>query len=455
MSRFANGILSKSAIGRREYVIASTVVIGLRLAVDYLVARFVFQQTLPLSYYVKPGFIIAFLDGGADAESGVFYTWMFTVALPFVFVGMLLSWKRAQDVGWNPLLCVFNLLTPLIWILTVTLAAAPQGFGRANSTQTIFEHYVSRNAVKRSFQAIIFSVAVSSGLVIIGTMLLSTYGGILFMGVPFVIGYAAGAVECAHGAERHDALRSSFVSFLLLGFVLMIGGLEGAICLLMAFPIALPFVYIGALSAVKEAEVRGARAAHGTIFMVIALIPVLQLSEAFTMPQPPLRQVTTAVIVNAPPTEVWRNVISFPQLAEPKELMFKAGIAYPINAEIDGRGVGAVRHCNFSTGSFVEPITEWDAPRRLRFSVTKQPPPMHELSPYNIHPRHLDGYLQCEKGQFQLVALPGSRTKLVGTTWYRDSIWPQQYWSIYSDNIIHSIHHRVLSHIKNLAEAGK
>ena len=55
------------------------------------------------------------------------------------------------------------------------------------------------------------------------------------------------------------------------------------------------------------------------------------------------------------------------------------GITYPTHAE----GVGAIRKCNFTTGRFLEPITIWDEPNLLEFSVLDQPPPMVEWSIYN------------------------------------------------------------------------
>ena len=73
-----------------------------------------------------------------------------------------------------------------------------------------------------------------------------------------------------------------------------------------------------------------------------------------------------------------------------------------------GQGVGAVRHCVFSTGPFVEPITAWDEPRRLEFAVTQNPPPMHEWSPYrDLTPRHLHGYLG-RRGAAERVTPTGS-----------------------------------------------
>jgi hypothetical protein len=145
-----------------------------------------------------------------------------------------------------------------------------------------------------------------------------------------------------------------------------------------------------------------------------------------------------------------RNRVS--QLAEPSEFIFKTGIAYPTNATITGQGVGAVRHCNFSTGSFVEPITIWNEPNLLQFDVVDQPEPMKELSPYDIHPNHLHGYWVSKKGQFKLNRLANGHTLLEGTTWYVNRIKPGFYWTLWSDYIVHSIHERVLEHIKTESE---
>ena len=66
-----------------------------------------------------------------------------------------------------------------------------------------------------------------------------------------------------------------------------------------------------------------------------------------------------------------------------------------------GSGVGAERHCIFTTGEFVEPITTWDEPRQLAFNVREQPDPMIELTPYrHIHPPHLDLAFRSVRGEF-------------------------------------------------------
>ncbi len=122
----------------------------------------------------------------------------------------------------------------------------------------------------------------------------------------------------------------------------------------------------------------------------------------------------------------------------------------------EGSGVGAVRYCEFSTGPFVEPITAWEPPHRLAFDVAEQPHPMRELSPWGaITPPHLEETLHCRRGEFRLVALPDGRTRLEGRTWYAMDLWPQAYFKLWADDLIHRIHVRVLDHIESLAEAPR
>jgi hypothetical protein len=148
--------------------------------------------------------------------------------------------------------------------------------------------------------------------------------------------------------------------------------------------------------------------------------------------------------------------VGFSELPPPGELVFHLGIAHPLRARIESSGVGAVRHCEFSTGSFVEPITRWEPPTRLSFDVVQQPDPMEEWSPYrHVNAPHLVDSMRSKRGEFRLIALPGGRTRLEGSTWYELEMFPQAYWTLWSDALIHAIHHRVLRHIKRLSEGGR
>src|SRR5258705_12436210 len=76
--------------------------------------------------------------------------------------------------------------------------------------------------------------------------------------------------------------------------------------------------------------------------------------------KPPRFVVRTSIDIQARPDEVWRQVVAFAEIPPPTEMLFRAGIAYPIRAEVTGRGVGAMRPCIFSPWTFFEPIEGWD-----------------------------------------------------------------------------------------------
>jgi len=188
------------------------------------------------------------------------------------------------------------------------------------------------------------------------------------------------------------------------------------------------------------------------VILLTLSVPALMAFEDQQHEKEEVRAVITSIDIKASPATVWKSVVAFPELEAPTEFIFRTGIAYPINATITGQGVGAIRYCNFSTGSFVEPITVWDEPKLLQFSVEEQPVPMKELSFQNVDPKHLHGYWVSRKGQFKLIPLKDGGTRLEGSTWYYNKINPDWYWTIWSDYIVHQIHNRVLHHIKKQAE---
>ena len=286
----------------------------------------------------------------------------------------------------------------------------------------------------------------------LSTAVLTTYGLALFLAMPFGLGYVAALL---YGARRRRSMGASIGVGLLAtaatAALLVAVAAEGAICIAMAIPLALPLAAAGAAVAHRG---RRAGAPGVQAFGAIAVaVPLLMGVEAGADRRPVPHPVTTSIVVDAPPETVWRHVVEFPPLPPPTEAAFRAGIAYPTSATIEGRGPGAVRRCRFSTGDFVEPITVWDRPRRLAFSVAEQPAPMRELSPWgDVHPPHLDGFLRSRRGEFRLKRLPGGRTLLEGTTWYENRMWPARYWQAWSDGLIHTIHRRVLRHVAAQAE---
>jgi len=328
------------------------------------------------------------------------------------------------------------------WIFMVVLVFAPS----RPVPELAGENAVVETKLLAAFKGIAAGVAI--GLVSLGlhALLLHRYNAAVFLGTPFTMGAAAGwfynrgTLQNAGPTARLGAL-TVFIA----GLASLLFALEGVVCIAMALPLLLP---VGMLGALVGRAVRGEHLASRAALMLAVVLPGSAALESRLL-RPPLREVATAIEIDAPPGKVWPHVIAFSDLPEMPAWFFRLGIAYPVRARIEGAGPGAIRRCEFSTGAFVEPITTWDPPRRLGFDVVAQPPPLHEWSPYrDLHPPHLDGTMRSRRGEFRLVALPGGRTRLEGSTWYELDLAPQAYWSIWSDLIVHRIHRRVLEHIR-------
>jgi hypothetical protein len=226
--------------------------------------------------------------------------------------------------------------------------------------------------------------------------------------------------------------------------------LEGGLCIAMALPIHLGAATLGAWIG-RAIALRGIVSPPRALTLVL-ILPLFSGVEVLTH-RPATLEVKSSIDIDTPIHEVWPYVIGFDPIPPPTEWIFHTGVAYPTSARIDQPGMGAIRHCEFTTGAFVEPVTRWEPPTRLSFDVSSQPDPMEEWSPYgHIHPPHLDGYFRAVRGEFRLVSLGDRRTRLEGSTWYVLDVAPVAYWKLWADVIVHEIHMRVLRHIKALAE---
>ena len=377
-------------------------------------------------------------------------SWLFVAlgcwTLPFLWFASTLTIRRLVDAGRSPWWSALFLIPVANYALILALVFLPS----VEPTPTIRGPH-GRPTMATAVAAIGVGLGVALAMILLSITALGAYGTPLFIGTPLAMGVGTGFWYNRRAeASVVDTLTIAALGIIITGGVIFLFAMEGAICLLMALPIALPLGVMGAL--LGRAIARVGQERIGPAAAALAVLPLSVLLDLHTAP-PPLHEVRSAIEIGAPPDRVWDNVIAFPPITEPLDLVFQLGVAYPRSAHIEGSGVGATRYCEFSTGAFVEPITRWEPGRRLSFDVARAPMPMTELSIYsNVRPRHLDGYLQPVRGEFRLISLPGGRTRLEGSTWYTLRVFPEGYWSVFGDALIHRIHMRVLEHIRNDAE---
>lgn len=450
----------RAPVSRRAYLQWGLALTALKYVVDAaIVYAFVRRPWPPIAYFIPSISMRDHLLG--NSVPATMHATLALAALPFLWIGLSMSVRRAANAGQSPWLGVLFLVPGANYLLMFTLAAlgtrvdAPWGppmnspFRPAPSA----DGAPLESSVRDSVLAVLGGVAVGLAMTALSVYGLRTYGAALFFATPFAMGVVT-AVIGNRGPTRGLGSTIGLGAFTVVatGAAILLFALEGVVCLLMATPIAIAVSTVG--SAIAWSILRQSR--HGAATQVLGVflvgLPGLAGLEA-RVTAPMLREVVSVREINAPPELVWRYVVGFGELPPPPEWFFRLGIAYPMRARIHGEGVGAVRHCEFSTGPFVEPITRWEPPHRLSFDVSSQPPSMTELSPYrHVNAPHLEGYMVSRRGEFRLIPLPGGRTRLEGSTWYTMAIFPERYWVVPAELLLHAIHGRVLAHVGNLAE---
>jgi uncharacterized membrane protein YhaH (DUF805 family) len=431
-------------VDRATYARTGAALMALKVGVDLAVYRAAVGEWAwpPFAFDLGALFRSDVLSTGPGFAAFVIVAW----SVPFIWIGTAMSSRRADDAGvgrgWAALFVV-----PFVnWLLILALALLPTRVRDAETPPPLPDHARPVHGLVAGSISVVVALLVVA-LCVYG---LGSYGGALFVGTPFLFGTLCAWIANL-GAPR--TLRSTLgvvnLSFTACGVALVFASMEGAICILMAAPIGFALANFGAL---LGWSIRDSVRQLGT---TCAVLPALLAADAIAPPPKP-HEVASSIDVDAPPEAVWRHVVGFSTIPDEPEGLFRLGLACPMRATIDGAGVGAVRRCEFTTGAFVEPITAWDEPRRLAFDVAEHPPPMIELSPYStVHAPHLDGYFRSVRGEFRLVALPGGRTRLEGSTWYLLDMGPRAYWDLWADALVHRIHLRVLRHVKRLAEEDR
>jgi uncharacterized membrane protein YhaH (DUF805 family) len=214
--------------------------------------------------------------------------------------------------------------------------------------------------------------------------------------------------------------------------------------------LSLPFFYAGVVLTLGRLR----SAALSPFWVLLFLVPVLKLLFFAILVATPRRG-----SIRAMEEPAWLRWVPSSRLGA---AAVAVGVAAVLSAGATVFAVQVMRNYGwalfvgtpFLIGFFATLIYSARDPRRLAFRVESNPAPMEEWTPYpHIHPPHLEGHFLSRKGEFLLEPMPDGGTRLIGTTWYEHKLWPDAYWRVWSDSIIHTIHLRVLRHVKSLSEA--
>jgi len=451
----------KGRVSRGKYALVGCVGLAIKHNLDRFIALG-FGERWGLWSYWAPVERLTSLQA-LTANDKKFLATLLLTALPFLWIGLTMTVKRLRDAGqpaWLSAMFFAPFINLIFFMVLSVYPSVRAGVFPADKAG----RKISRFWPQSNWGSAALAVLASALIGVVGSWItikwLGSYGLSLFFALPFVMGYVA---VWAHSRTHTRALSSVVVltslTVLIAGLGIAAIAIEGIVCLVMAAPIAWLLALIGGLLAFVIHTEPGFQDQHAIpLSAVLLAFPLLTGAEHAAPPPVPRFEVHTSIEIAAPPQVVWKRVIAFPAIGRPDELSFRyAGIAYPIEARIRGEGLTAERECRFSTGSFRETVLVWEPGRHFAFGIADEPPLMTETSPYGqIRVRHLEDHdFRPERADFVLTPLPNGGTRLEGISTYQNKMWPGEYWRVYTDSIVHSIHNRVFTHVKQLAEADE
>jgi hypothetical protein len=250
---------------------------------------------------------------------------LFAWSLPFVWIAITMSVRRAADAGGSPWqgLLVLVPLVNLVFMAVMSLAPTAPGMTWLPKSPTFSRQNEARDAAL----ALGMSLMAGATMLTISVYWLASYGAALFFGTPLLMGAVA-------GYQFNRAVPRSFPSTMGLGLgtvavaglALLLFALEGVFCIAMALPLLMPLGLFGGVlgKAIADSSRRPAQ----ELLAVVALLPLMAVVESYGVKSREC-EITTVVEVNAPPEAVWNQVLSFPELPPATEWHFRLGIACP------------------------------------------------------------------------------------------------------------------------------
>lgn len=275
--------------------------------------------------------------------------------------------------------------------------------------------------------------------------------------LPLVTAAIAGFLSGRAGRTQGQSIGAAFLTLSAILTILGFAAMEGIICMVMVTPAVALLAVVGAMLGYWLAYLTDPSAnlrVHSAAWLTVI---VCAIGESFVPPTPLEDVVSSEVIIQASPAEVWKQLKDIRDLPAPTEPLFVFGVAHPLETYVVGEGgVGAARVCRLSTGDMPERITVWKPEQELQFVVLDTPATMREATFFGreLDAPHLHSTYASLEGGFRLEALPDGRTRLTGTSRYLLTIAPATYWNLWTRQIVSQVQLRVMNHVKAKAEAA-
>lgn len=242
---------------------------------------------------------------------------------------------------------------------------------------------MSHNPKTLSYTGIILGVLYGLSVRILGEMrVVEEYGAIVTISfmfiVPFVIGFIRVHFECKAVKElrygKMIVLPWNPVFLFLLATAVTL--LEGSICIAMALP---AFMFCASLGGLAAGLTNRYLLKHkNSTLASVTILPFIMAPIEMNLPNlSKTYTVKNSIVIQAPPEAVWSQLANVKTI-NPSEFSFSLtaliGVPRPVEANMNGAGVGSVRTSRWEKGvEFKEIITTWVPNEKMTYSFDIDP----------------------------------------------------------------------------------
>lgn len=276
-------------------------------------------------------------------------------------------------------------------------------------------------------------------------------------GVPVVLGFITvwfGEYREQYGWARR-VLTPWVSSLACLGCCLMLAW-EGLICIWLWLPLVLILSSLGGLLAGLLRLLFPSGRGKTYCLGVVALTPFLAAPlESLRTRASEVRTVHTAIEIRASPGVVWQQIKSVPRIAASEQsfsVSHLLGFPYPIEAILEGEGVGAVRYARFDGDVlFVERVTAWEEGKGLSFTIhadSKNIPP----TTFDEHVTIGGRYFDVLTGTYAIESLETDRVVLHLSSEQRLTTGFNFYSHLWTEALMADLQNYILGIIKRRCE---
>lgn len=283
----------------------------------------------------------------------------------------------------------------------------------------------------------IISIAISITFLTLGFLLLHFeligYGLSFFVFLPFALGYILGK-----STIKAISLGGLVISLFIFCLLLLAGNLEGMVCVLMAMPLIIVAVAIGALGKylVSRAHKKNKKEnlIKSSVLPFLLFIGFGFVENELNKNDQVIVEVKSEIILLYSTIQVYETIKSVDTLDAEKPFLMKLDLPIPQKCILHEEKIGGLRTCYFEGGEIVERITELEKGKVLKMDVID----------YQLTGRKWLGF---KEAIYLFDELEDGTTKMTRITTYTSELYPRFYWQPFETLGIEQEHEYVFNNL--------